>query len=182
HDPLPSCKDIAEDRQRTEELTFGLGQRLGKPVVAGSDTHQAVQYGCIRTCFEHGFDTFDALAREMKAGRYSICIHPDAEVKVRTASLLKRALKEVDALGGDYVSVLLSSGGESPAVLAAKWAVLGWITQNCCGRPAASYRRRAHAWRTGIGRRRCAPKAPPTLSRRWIPKCRSGSAPGCRRW
>ena len=46
-------KDIAEDRQRTEELTFGLGQRLGKPVVAGSDTHQAVQYGCIRTCFEH---------------------------------------------------------------------------------------------------------------------------------
>ena len=24
-------KDIAEDRQRTEELTFGLGQRLGKP-------------------------------------------------------------------------------------------------------------------------------------------------------
>ena len=117
-------KDIAEDRQRTEELTFGLGQRLGKPVVAGSDTHQAVQYGCIRTCFEHGFDTFDALGREMKAGRYSICIHPDAEVKVRTASLLKRALKEVHALGGDYVSVLLSSGGESPAVLAAKKAVL----------------------------------------------------------
>ena len=34
------------------------------------------------------------------------------------------------------------------------------MTQNCCGRPAASYRRRAHAWRTGIGRRRCAPKGP----------------------
>ena len=117
-------KDIAEDRQRTEELTFGLGQRLGKPVVAGSDTHQAVQYGCIRTCFEHDFDSFDVLAREMKAGRYSICIHPDAEVKVRTAGLLKRALKEVHALGGDYVSVLLSRGGESPAVLAAKKAVL----------------------------------------------------------
>ena len=117
-------KDIAEDRQRTEELTFGLGQRLGKPVVAGSDTHQAVQYGCIRTCFEHDFASFDALAQEMKAGRYSICVHPDAEVKVRTAGLLKRALKEVHALGGDYVSVLLSRGGESPAVLAAKKAAL----------------------------------------------------------
>ena len=89
-------KDIAEDRQRTEELTFGLGQRLGKPVVAGSDTHQAVQYGCIRTCFEHDFASFDALAREMKAGRYSICVHPDAEVKVRTAGLLKRALKGLE--------------------------------------------------------------------------------------
>src|SRR5699024_11470925 len=107
HDPLPSCKDIAEDRQRTEELTFGLGQRLGKPVVAGSDTHQAVQYGCIRTCFEHDFDSFDVLAREMKAGRYSICIHPDAEVKVRTAGLLKRALKEVHAL--DRKSTRLNS-------------------------------------------------------------------------
>ena len=117
-------KDIAEDRQRTEELTFGLGQRLGKPVVAGSDTHQAVQYGCIRTCFEHDFASFDALARETKAGRYSICVHPDAEVKLRTAGLLKRALKEVHALGGDYVSVLLSRGGESPAVLAAKKAAL----------------------------------------------------------
>ena len=60
----------------------------------------------------------------MKAGRYSICVHPDAEVKVRTAGLLKRALKEVHALGGDYVSVLLSRGGESPAVLAAKKAAL----------------------------------------------------------
>ena len=43
---------------------------------------------------------------------------------MRTAGLLKRALKEVHALGGDYVSVLLSRGGESPAVLAAKKAAL----------------------------------------------------------
>ena len=117
-------KDVAEDRERAERLTRSLGERLHKPVVSGSDTHQAVQYGCIRTCFEHDFASFDALARETKAGRYSICVHPDAEVKVRTAGLLKRALKEVHALGGDYVSVLLSRGGESPAVLAAKKAVL----------------------------------------------------------
>ena len=41
-----------------------------------------------------------------------------------TAGLLKRALKEIHALGGDYVSVLLRSGGESPAVLAAKRAAV----------------------------------------------------------
>ena len=117
-------KDIAENCARTEELTFGLGKELGKPVVAGSDTHQAVQYGCIRTCFEHDFDTFETMKAEIDAGRYSICIHPDAAFKVKTAGLLKRALKEIHALGGDYVSVLLRSGGESPAVLAAKRAAV----------------------------------------------------------
>lgn len=113
-------KDIAEDRQRAEALTYGLGQQLQIPVVAGSDTHQAVQYGCIRTCFQGEFDTVAALGEEMKAGRYSITVHPEAAFKVKTAGLLKRSLKEIHALGGDYVSVLLSKGGESPAVLAVK--------------------------------------------------------------
>ena len=38
-------KDVANDRERTERLTRELGDRLHKPVVSGSDTHQAVQYG-----------------------------------------------------------------------------------------------------------------------------------------
>lgn len=113
-------KDIAEDRQRIEALTYGLGQQLKIPVAAGSDTHQAVQYGCIRTCFQREFDTVAALVEEMKAGCYSITVHPEAAFKVKTAGLLKRSLKEIHALGGDYISVLLSKGGESPAVLAVK--------------------------------------------------------------
>lgn len=116
-------KDVAEKRQRTETMTYALGERLHKPVVAGSDTHQAVQYGCIRTCFEREFQTFSEMRREMDAGRYTICVHPEALFKVKTAGLLKRSLKEIHALGGDYVSVLLRQNGESPAVLAVK----GWI-------------------------------------------------------
>ena len=50
----------------------------------------------------------------------TIEIHPEASFRVRTAGLLKRSLKEIHALGGDYVSVLLSKGGESEPVLAAK--------------------------------------------------------------
>ncbi|MCI5650087.1 MAG: PHP domain-containing protein [Fusicatenibacter sp.] len=113
-------KDIACDRQRTEELTYALGERIHKPVAAGSDTHQAVQYGCIRTCFEGEFQTFAEMQKELNAGRYTICVHPDAAFKVKTAGLLKRSLKEIHALGGDYVSVLLRQSGESPAVLKAK--------------------------------------------------------------
>ena len=112
---------MAEKRKRTEALTHAMGQRLDKPVVAGSDTHQAVQYGCVRTRFERDFDTFAELKAEMDAGRYEICVDDQAAFHVKTATLLKRSLKEIHALGGDYVSVLLRQGdGESPAVLAAK--------------------------------------------------------------
>lgn len=113
-------KDIALDPHRTKAMTCEFGRMLSKPVVAGSDTHQAVQYGCIRTKFEKEFDTISVLKQEMYAGRYSININPEAAFKVNTATLLKRALKEIHALGGDYVSVLLRKSGESPAVLRAK--------------------------------------------------------------
>ena len=114
-------KDIAEDRERTERLTGALARRIGKPVLAGSDTHQAVQYGAIATDFENGFSSFERMRQEIREGAYSISVHPEAGFKVRTANLLKRSLKEIDALGGDYISVLLGKWkGESPAVLAAK--------------------------------------------------------------
>ena len=114
-------KDIAEDRERTEKLTYEFARRTGKPVVAGSDTHQALQYGCIKTVFEKNFSTFSAMKEEIQKGAYSIQVHSEASFKVAAAGLLKRSLKEIDALGGDYIAVLLNrNGGESPAVLAAK--------------------------------------------------------------
>lgn len=109
-------KDIADDRVRTEEQTHALGQKLGKPVVGGSDTHQAVQYGCIRTCFERTVHSIPELYEEMVQGNYNICISEQADFQVHTAALLKRSLKEIHALGGDYVSVLL---GNTPS-----WSLL----------------------------------------------------------
>lgn len=105
-------KDVAEDRLRTVELTQALGDKLNKPVVGGSDTHQAVQYGCIRTRFDRTMNSFSALYQEMLRGNYEIRISDRASLQVRTAALLKRCLKEIHALGGDYVSVLL---GDTPS-------------------------------------------------------------------
>lgn len=99
-------KDLALNRERTEKLTYALGQRLNIPVVSGSDTHQAVQYGCVSTVFETGCTTVAALHEEMTAGRYRIELSENAAFQVRTACLLKRSLKEIHALGGDYVSIL----------------------------------------------------------------------------
>ena len=101
-------KDLATNRRQAEQRTYGLGRSLGIPVVSGSDTHQAVQYGCIATRFEREFTTIDQLRQEMNAGRYSIELSEQASFLVRTAGLLKRSLKEIHALGGDYVEVLTS--------------------------------------------------------------------------
>ena len=47
------------------------------------------------------------LAQEIMKGAYEIRMSDSLEFKVESAGILKRALKEIDALGGDYVSVLL---------------------------------------------------------------------------
>ena len=105
-------KDLAQDRERTEALTPELGRKLEIPVVSGSDTHQAVQYGCVSTVFEKNCTSLHQLKAQMDAGSYEIQLSPTAAFQVRTAALLKRALKEIHALGGDYVSVLTREGTE----------------------------------------------------------------------
>lgn len=100
-------KDVAQDQEGTEEKTYHLGKLLGIPVVSGSDTHQAVQYGCIRTKFQKDITTVDGLYEEMKKGAYEIVVSDCASFQVRTAGLLKKALKEIYASGGNYVSVLV---------------------------------------------------------------------------
>ncbi len=100
-------KDMAEHAERTKRLTMELGRKINKPVVAGSDTHQAVQYGCIYTTFEQEMKTIHELYVQMSQGNYEINIAEQAAFQVRTAGILKRALKEIHALGGDYVDVLI---------------------------------------------------------------------------
>ena len=101
-------KDLATGpRSSTEQLHLrAWAASSGIPVVSGSDTHQAVQYGCVWTEFQRECSTAAELLEEMQAGRYTITVSESAAEKVKNASLLKRALKEIHALGGDYVAVL----------------------------------------------------------------------------
>ena len=105
-------KDVALDRAYYEKKTSALAERIGIPMVSGSDTHQAVQYGCIRTKLVNTVKTVEALHNEIKNGNYKILVSENASFQVRTAGLLKKALKEIHALGGEYVSVLTSSALE----------------------------------------------------------------------
>jgi len=98
-------KDIVSDRIGTETKVQALSERLGVPILAGSDTHQSYQFGCIYNQFEESFTTIVELREAIGRGAYSIVHGESASVQVRAASLIKRTLKEIHALGGDYVSV-----------------------------------------------------------------------------
>ncbi len=101
---VKSRQDIVEINTRI----LRLGEKLGKPVISGSDTHQAVQYGCVCTEFDREITTLQELLAEMQAGRFTLHVSEQVTFQVRTAGLLKRALKEIHALGGDYVQILLA--------------------------------------------------------------------------
>lgn len=99
-------KDIAIDKEGTQKKIYEFSKQIGKPVVSGSDTHQSFQYGCIKTKFYGAVTEISDLYERIKSGDYNIEIDENAGYKVRTASILKKALKEIHFLGGDYVSIL----------------------------------------------------------------------------
>ena len=84
-----------------------LAAALGRPVVAGSDTHQSFQYGCAYNVFDREVNTVSGLMEEIRQGSYRIATSQNLEFQVETAGILKRALKTIHALGGDYVEVLI---------------------------------------------------------------------------
>ncbi|MBS7525297.1 PHP domain-containing protein [Fusibacter paucivorans] len=84
-----------------------LGEKYHKPIVAGSDTHQSFQYGCIYNVFQSEITTFDALRSAIAKGDYNIVISNDLPLKVSAATCIKKSLKAVHALGGNYVDILL---------------------------------------------------------------------------
>lgn len=105
-------KDVALDRAHVEKATGALAEKINVPMVSGSDTHQAIQYGCIYTKLKKTVNTVDELYGEIKSGDYEIIVSEKASFLVKTAGLVKKALKEIHALGGDYVSVLTSQALE----------------------------------------------------------------------
>ena len=100
-------KDIAEDKDGTKEKIYGLAGKFGRKVAAGSDTHQSFQYGCIYNVFEKECVTVEEIREQIEKEAYEIQISQMASFQVKTAGLLKKSLKEINALGGDYVAVLV---------------------------------------------------------------------------
>ena len=99
-------KDTALD-PTNENLINSLSADVNIPILAGSDTHQANQFGCIYNQFNSRITSVKALHDAVKNKAYTVKHGENPLFKVKTAKLIKSALKEIHNLGGDYVSVIL---------------------------------------------------------------------------
>ena len=100
-------KDLAVDPEGTRQRMKKLSGKLQKPLAAGSDTHQSFQYGCVYNELEQTVTTVPELREVIRKESYQIRTGEMLAFQVETAGILKRSLKEIYALGGDYVKVLL---------------------------------------------------------------------------
>lgn len=75
--------------ERLEEFA----NRLGLPIVGGSDTHQYLQYGVVVNESAQECETVDDLKEMIETDDYSIHISEDLEVKVKAARIVKKLIK-----------------------------------------------------------------------------------------
>ncbi|WP_186580000.1 PHP domain-containing protein [Aquibacillus kalidii] len=87
-------KDVAK-QPGTEEKLKELGVSLNKPVVAGSDSHLPVQFGCVKNKFYTDCETIEQLREAMVNRQYDLVVSDHAALKVNTARFVKRTIKMV---------------------------------------------------------------------------------------
>ncbi|NMA06222.1 MAG: PHP domain-containing protein [Ruminococcaceae bacterium] len=100
-------KDLAVEPDDMEERVRNFAESINKPVIAGSDAHQEKHYGVVYNIFERDLNTIEGLYEEVLKSNYEIYISDKIAETVSTALLIKSLLKEIDALGGDYVEAAL---------------------------------------------------------------------------
>lgn len=95
-------KDTGLMGMSNEKNIEAIAAKYNKPVLAGSDTLQYLQYGVLYNDFEKEVDTIDGLKYEIEKRAYTVEIDKGISQKVEAATLLKKALKELQKVGGRY--------------------------------------------------------------------------------
>ncbi len=80
-----------ETRSRAQLEAFA--RKLGKPIVAGSDSHHPIQFGSVRNKFHRDCRTIDDIRGCILAGDYAIEVSPIIGLKVSAAKMIKRTIK-----------------------------------------------------------------------------------------
>jgi hypothetical protein len=80
---IDTCKEELEQ----------LAELINLPIVGGSDTHQFLQYGSIINHFEKNCVTVKEIKQEIKNNHYHFTIANDLQLKVKSATLVKKYMK-----------------------------------------------------------------------------------------
>ncbi|HEY4384410.1 MAG TPA: PHP-associated domain-containing protein, partial [Ktedonobacteraceae bacterium] len=79
--------------EQTRAEVFEFAAKLGKPVVAGSDSHHPLQLGCVYNTLDQECGTIDELRQAIQAGTYQVHIAPCLGIKVKAAKQIKELIK-----------------------------------------------------------------------------------------
>ncbi|ASA19885.1 PHP domain-containing protein [Paenibacillus donghaensis] len=91
-----NAKDIyMQGVEAYRELIMPFARKLGVPVIAGSDSHQCLQYGSVVNRLEDSCSTVAELKAAIAGGRYEIEISPALPVKVKASVMMKKLLKQL---------------------------------------------------------------------------------------
>lgn len=105
HDPEQLRRLDALDLNGKDLYTYGteayfkkirrFADEIGLPIVAGSDTHQFLQYGSVYNDFQRDCKTVTELKTQIINENYQIEISPSLDLKVKSAALVKKLLKKM---------------------------------------------------------------------------------------
>jgi len=84
--------------EENQKYVYGFAEELELPIVGGSDTHQFLQYGSIVNEFYGHYNTINEVKRAIKDNAFTIHISPDLHLRVRSASLTKKLIKQLMAV------------------------------------------------------------------------------------
>lgn len=77
------------------KLLSEFANEIGLPIVGGSDTHQFLQYGAVCNQLNRNCDTVRELKNVIEAGDYQVEISNDLMLKVKSATLVKKYMKQL---------------------------------------------------------------------------------------
>lgn len=84
--------------QATRDRVGQFAESLGKPVTAGSDTHQCLQYGSVFNVLNRPAGSNAELKELILAGDYTIEISNDLPLRVKASIMLKKLMKRLAKL------------------------------------------------------------------------------------
>ncbi len=89
-------KDLySQGEEQYIEKIKPFAENLRVPIVGGSDTHQFLQYGCIMNKLKLECHTIRDLRSCIIQGKYSVEISPSLPIKVKSAKLAKKLMKQM---------------------------------------------------------------------------------------
>lgn len=91
-------KDLYSYGLNMRDHVSELADKVGIPMVGGSDTHHPLQFGSVINRLDAHYSKIADLAACLQQGRYQIEVSPCLTTKVKAAKMVKKLLKESGAL------------------------------------------------------------------------------------